>query len=431
MTKKGIAVITGVLLVASALVAAIQVAAPASDTYTVTADVTQAPNLFEGGRVMVRGVEVGEIVDVEPRPDGVRLTFEIDSDVPVPADASLSVIPITVISDRYVQLVPAYKGGPKLADGDHIPLDRTSIPAELDDVLKQLKGLLSALEPRPGETTGPLTRLIKGLDRALKGRSDKLAGTLEGSATVLENLADSEARITGLITNLDKLFLALANRSSEIAIVNERFALVAEALLSDQGNLEGTIENLSLLADETAGLLSESGDDLGESFGRLARVLRVVLRHEDQLTRGIEWSNVISQALGAVDRNGRGKYAYTGRQTQPGTSGAEYNYRIETRDTIACERIEAVTETLVILIPDSTVDDILTSLLSYIPDEYDDDLAYLLRQLIPLCTDVEETPALDTEAIQTLREVKERVGEEKFTELLARFLAESYMGAES
>jgi hypothetical protein len=186
-----------------------------------------------------------------------------------------------------------------------------------------------------------------------------------------------------------------------------------------------------LLADETAGLLSESGDDLGESFGRLARVLRVVLRHEDQLTRGIEWSNVISQALGAVDRNGRGKYAYSGRQAQPGTSGAEYNYRIETRDTIACERIEAVTETLVILIPDSTVDDILTSLLSYIPDEYDDDLAYLLRQLIPLCTEVQETPALDAEAIQTLREVKGRVGEAKFMELLARFLAESYMGAES
>ena len=59
MTKSRIAVVFGALLVAAALVAAIQVAAPASDTYTVTADVTQAPNLFEGGRVMVRGVEVG------------------------------------------------------------------------------------------------------------------------------------------------------------------------------------------------------------------------------------------------------------------------------------------------------------------------------------------------------------------------------------
>ena len=426
-----VAIVVGALLTAAAVIAAYQVMAPAGDTYVVTADVDQAPNLFEGGRVMVRGVEVGEIVDVQPRPDGVRLTMEIDSDIAIPAEASLSVIPITVIADRYVQFVPAYRSGPRLADGDHIPLDRTSIPAELDDVLKQLKGLLAALEPRPGETTGPLTRLIKSLDRALKGRSDQLAGTLEGSATVLENLADSEAKITGLISNLDRLFLALANRSSEIGIVNERFALVAEALLSDQVNLEGTIENLSLLADETAGLISESGEDVGESFGRLARVLRVVLRHEDELTRGIEWSNVISQALGAVDANGRGKYAYSGRQAQPGTEGAEYNYRLETRDTIACERIEAVARTLIILLPDSTVDDILESLLSYIPDEYDDDLAYLLRELVPICTSVKDTPPLDRETVATLRAVKESVGEERFMRYLARFLAEGYIGGRS
>jgi len=248
---------------------------------------------------------------------------------------------------------------------------------------------------------------------------------------VLENLADSESRITGLISNLDRLFLALANRSSEIGIVNERFALVAEALLGDQANLEGTIENLSLLADETAGLISESGEDLGESFGRLARVLRVVLRHEEELTRGIEWSNVISQALGKVDGSGRGKYAYTGRQTQPGTSGAEYNYRLETRDTIACERIGAVANTLIILIPDSDVDDILESLLSYIPEEYDDDLSYLLRLLVPLCTPLEDQPSLDPESVVLLREVKDRVGEERFMELMARFLVESYTGGGS
>lgn len=426
-----VAMVVGALLTVAAVIAAYQVMAPAADTYVVTADVTQAPNLFEGGRVMVRGVEVGEIVDVEPRPDGVRLTMEIDSDVAIPAEASLSVIPITVIADRYVQFVPAYRSGPRLADGDHLPLDRTSIPAELDDVLKQLKGLLAALEPRPGESTGPLTRLIKSLDRALKGRSGQLAGTLEGSATVLENLADSEAKITGLIRNLDRLFLALANRSSEIGIVNERFALVAEALLSDQANLEGTIENLSLLADETAGLISDSGEDIGESFGRLAHVLRVVLRHEDELTRGIEWSNVISQALGAVDANGRGKYAYSGRQAQPGTEGAEYNYRLETRDTIACERIEAVAQTLIIIFPNVTVEDIMVSLLSYIPDSYDDDLEFLLRQLIPICTPIQESPSLDAQSVETLRQIKETVGEERFLELLARFLAESYMGGRS
>ncbi|MDQ3952722.1 MAG: MlaD family protein, partial [Actinomycetota bacterium] len=120
-------------------------------TYTLTADVEQAPNLFEGGRVAVRGIDVGEITAVEPHGAAVRVTMEVDEEVRVPAGARLSIVPITVIADRYVQLDPPYDGGPALDDGDHIGVGRTTIPAELDDVLTQLEGLLTALEPEPGE----------------------------------------------------------------------------------------------------------------------------------------------------------------------------------------------------------------------------------------------------------------------------------------
>ena len=59
---------------------------------------------------------------------------------------------------------------------------------------------MEALEPQQDEEAGSLARLITSLDKIFKGRSEELAGTLEGSATVLENLADSNADITGLIT---------------------------------------------------------------------------------------------------------------------------------------------------------------------------------------------------------------------------------------
>ena len=401
---------------------------PERETYTVTADLEQAPNLFEGGRVTVRGVEVGDIVDVEPTTDGVRVTMEIEESVKVPADATLSVVPITVIADRYVQLFPAYTSGPRLQEGDHLPLSRTAIPAELDDVLTQLKGLLSALEPKPGEKRGPMARLIVSLDEALAGRSRSLAGTLSGSAAVLGNLARSESDITGLIQNVDRLFVALANRSSEIGIVNERFALVAEALLGDQQNLEGTLENLSLLAGEASGLIEESGESLGESFGRLGKVLRVVLRHQDELSEGIRWSNVISQALGATDAQGRGLYAYSGRQAPPGTPESAYNYRLDSRDTITCERIEVTTDVLLAILPEADINDVMDTMLSYIPDEYDPHLAFLLRQLIPLCTHIQDVPAATPEVTSRVQELIARVGEERFKEMLVRWLAEGLAG---
>ena len=354
-------------------------------TYTVTADVEQAPNLFEGNRVTVRGVEIGRITDIVPKEDFVRLTLEIDGDVLVPADARLSVVPITVIADRYAQLHPAYTGGAPLENGDHIPLSRTAIPAELDEVITQLQGLLESIEPQ-GEGKGPLARLITNLDDALRGHSDDLAGALDKSATVLENLANSDAEIAGLIRNLDRLFVALADRTSEIGLINERFRLVARSLLADQAHLEGTIEDVAFLSDETAGLVSESGDELGEAFSRLARVMRELLSHQDALTLGMRWTNVAAQALGAVDAGGKGIYAYTGRQAAPGSPGAKYNYRIDQRDTIACERIDAVVDTIAVF-ETPTPDNVIQTLNQYLPETYQDDLRYLLKELVLVCAE--------------------------------------------
>ena len=401
------------------------------ETFTVTADVEQAPNLFDGGRVMVRGVEVGVISDVTPTEEAVRLTIEIQEGTNIPADARLAVVPITVIADRYVQFYPAYESGPKLAGGEHLGTDRTTIPAELEEVLAQLKGLLDALAPKKGETRGPLTKLVASLDEALDGRSDALAGTIEGSATVLENLADSGADITALITNLDRLFAALANRSSEIGLINERFRLVAEALASDQRNLEGTIENVTFLSEESAALISESGDDLGRSFGRLGRVLRTVLAHQNSLRRGISWANVAAQALGETDGGGRGLWAYSGLQAPPGSSRAGYNYRIDSRDTITCERLEALIESFLVVLPGSTDADLLESTMSFITEEYHEDVQFLVELLLPLCADMpsERGGRPPAPAAQELVEaaVKE-LGKERFLRLLSRWAVEGLAG---
>ena len=414
------------LAVIGGAVAAYAFTRPETEMYAVTADIQRGPNLFAGARVMVRGVEVGSVTAVEPHPDFVRLTMEIEEGIKIPESATLSVIPVTVISDRYVQLFPAYKSGPTLADNAHIPLEDTSIPAELDDVLTQLQGLLEALEPQQDQERGSLARLITSLDKIFKGRSEDLAGTLEGSATVLENLADSNADLTGLIRNLDQLFASLANRASQIGIVNERFELVAEALLADQENLEGTIENITFLADEVAGLISDSGDDLGESLGRLANVLNTVLEHQDALTEGIKWGNVIAQATGAVDSSGRGLNAYSGRQAPPGTQEAGYNYRIDSRDTITCERMQQVANSLFVVLPEADIFEVKRTLLSFIPDPYDDDLDFLIAQLIPLCVEFPGESTLSPEDQAALRQLVDEVGIERFEELLGRWFIEGY-----
>ena len=397
-------------------------------TYRVTADIEQAPNVFVGNRVTVRGIEVGEIVDVEPSEDAVRMTLEIQGDIQIPAGPHLTVVPITVISDRYVQLDPPYRSGPTLEDGDHIPMTQTTIPAELDDVVTQLQELLRAIEPKDGERRGPLAKLVTSLDKALGDNSEDLGGALEKSATVLENLAQSDSEITGLVRNLDRLFFALANRSSEIGLLNERLELVAKSLLKDQEHLEGTIEDVAGLSEETAGLIETSGDDLGEGLRRLSRVMDELLSHQEALALGIRWTNVISQATGAVDGAGKGLYAYTGKQVEPGAPGSEYNYRIDQRDTIACERINRVAVSIGGL-EEITPDTMITSINRFIPEEYQDELRYLFRELIVRCVDElngsATTSAPSAKVQRLLLKAEELVGRAK----LKRFLAGWFFGA--
>lgn len=396
MPTRLVALITG-LVVVGAMAGTAVLATDGKDGYTITADVEQAPSLYEKGRVMVRGVEVGSITEVEPRRNSVRVTMVIDEGVDLPVDAHLSIVPITVIADRYVQIDPPYAGGETLPDGSHIAIEDTTIPAELDDVLAQLKGLLAALEPH-NDNPGPLAGLIDNLDAALKGRADALAGTIDGGAEVLGNLAASQAQLTGLIDHLDRVFVALADRSSEIGLINERLNLVVQSLAFDRGHLHSTIQNIAFLSQEASGLVAESGDELGAALGRLDTVLSAVLEHEESLAQGMKWTNVIAQALGETDGSGKGLWAYSGRQAAPGSAGAMYNYRIDTRDSIACERIGLLAERFLMINPDWGFAEVRHAVLSYIPVDYHDDLGFLIDLLIPLCADLPNEPGLSERA---------------------------------
>jgi virulence factor Mce-like protein len=423
--KKILSALLSIAIVAGCVYAYIETR-PEAEFYTVSADVEQAPNLFAGGRVMVRGVEVGEISDVTPRPGGVRVTMEIDDGTKIPADAQLAIVPITVISDRYVQFSPAYEGGELLEDGDHLSAASTSIPAELDDVLAQLKELLETIEPKKGEERGPLAKLVNDVDYVLRGKVEDVRGSLTNSASFLENLAISSSDLTELIRNLDELFITLASRRSEIGLVNERFRLVAEALQKDQEHLEATIENITLLSTEAQKFFEATGDDLGEALDTTNNVIGGILEHQDALAEGFRWTNVIAEALGATDASGKGLFAYTGKQAAPGAPGSEYNYRLDTRDTVACERIDTLAKSLLGGGFGNDPAVIFGAILAFTPVEYHEDLSYLIRQIMPVCTGIEfDTTPLRARALKAVSRAVKKVGPERFRAAVGVWLLET------
>ena len=267
------------------------------DTYEVTAYFEKTIGLFPKSDVNVLGVPIGKIVEVEPVGTRVRVLMELQKKYDVPADATAQIIPPSLISDRFVQLSPAYTGGPTLEDGDVIELDRTQIPAELDDTFKQLKKLLDAIQPGQEGEPGALGALIVELDKALEGQTENLRGTIVQASRLTRTLAGAKGNLSNLLINLDDLFANLATRAGSYGTLNRNFLLVLQALSESRGDLEGALSNLADMTQEVGSLVRDNRERLGRDLGLAARVLRKVLKNRASVSESLRWLPVLGEGI--------------------------------------------------------------------------------------------------------------------------------------
>lgn len=292
---KPLAILVTLLLAAGG--AGLFMRAGAGDTITITAYFEKAIGLFPNSDVDVLGVPIGKVRSVDPEGSRVKVVMEVSDDYDIPADAFAQIIPISVIADRFVQLHPPYTGGPKLEDGAVLGTDRTQIPAELDDVFKQLKKLLEAIEPGQDGEPGALGELIVALNDAVGDREADLRGTVVNTAALTGALADAQEDLSDILINLDDLFGTLAQRAGSIGSLNRNFALVVTALAESRDDLEGTLANLATMTGEVGRVLEKHRSRLGEDLELAGNVLSKVIENRASVEESLSWLPVV--AIGA------------------------------------------------------------------------------------------------------------------------------------
>jgi phospholipid/cholesterol/gamma-HCH transport system substrate-binding protein len=272
---------------------------PGNGSYEVAAELTRSYNLFPGSPVRVLGVDVGRIVDleVEPGRDTVRVVMRIDGDVTVPADASAIVIPESLLGERYVQL-PAHTGGPALEAGSVIPVDRTTIPYEFDEVLEGLNEFVGGLD---GPEVG---RFVDNLAEVLDGQGAQLGQTIDRAHEAIGVLKNNDDELVALASRLADLNTALGTRDQEIARIIQDFDTLARSLVDDAGDLDEALRGVVRLTSELDGLLAENADRLGADIEVLTRVGRTAQRNLDNLSQAVLGSaELFRHAERVVDRD--------------------------------------------------------------------------------------------------------------------------------
>ena len=153
-------------------------------TRTYTAEFSRAIQVFPAVKVRVLGVAVGQVSDVQNAPDGVLVKFQVtDPGIKLPSDVKAAVVPQSLLGERYIQLFPAYQGGPELKPGATIPLTRTAVPAEPDELLRSLNNYMGGLDPKT------VDRFVVNAATVLNGDGADLNRLIQHGTGVISTLA--------------------------------------------------------------------------------------------------------------------------------------------------------------------------------------------------------------------------------------------------
>jgi virulence factor Mce-like protein len=244
--------------------------------YQVTAYFDKAVSLYEASDVKILGLSAGTVDDIEVEGTRVRVRMTIDKEQPLPADVKATIVPFSLIGERYVQLFPAWTPGlPKAEPGTVIPLERTTIPTEPDEALAALKKLLDSLDPN---ATG---RLVTNLADDLRGNGQGINDALRGLADLTGTLAAKDAELVGIIENFDRFAATLRTRERQLGQVMDQFASATTLLADERENIAKLVDSLSRLSADGLDLVNEHGSRLDRDLTILTRVLQSVRANLD------------------------------------------------------------------------------------------------------------------------------------------------------
>src|ERR1700727_2881086 len=139
--------------------------------------------LYTGDKVQIMGIRVGAIDKIEPTGDQMKVTFHYRNKYKVPAGASAVVLNPTLVASRSIQLEPPYKGGPQLADNAVIPIERTQVPVEWDDLRNSITHIIGQLGPTKEQPKGPFGDVIESFADGLAGKGQQINTTLTTLST--------------------------------------------------------------------------------------------------------------------------------------------------------------------------------------------------------------------------------------------------------
>lgn len=252
-------------------------------TTKITATFARSVGIYQGSDVRVLGVAVGKVDSITPQGDTVKVTMTVDRGVDLPADVrAVQIIP-SIVADRYVQLTPAYSGGPKAPRDITLTRDQTMVPVEVDQIYASVEKLSKALGPEGANADGAVSDAISTGADNLRGNGAKLGSAIEQLSKATTTLSDSRGNLVDTIKNLDVFVGALRENDTQVRQFNRQMASFNQFLAGERTQLSTALNKLSFALGDVATFVEDNRDQIGQTVKDLQPTTQALLDNKNHL----------------------------------------------------------------------------------------------------------------------------------------------------
>jgi phospholipid/cholesterol/gamma-HCH transport system substrate-binding protein len=249
-------------------------------TNTVIAYLPSANALYSGDKVQIMGVRVGSVDKIEPAGDKMKVTFHYDNKYKVPANASAVVVNPTLVASRSIQLEPPYRGGPVMADNAVIPIERTQVPTEFDQLRESVANIINKLGPTPEQPKGPFGEAIESFADGLAGKGKQINATLNSLSRALTALNEGRGDFFAVVHSLALFVNALHRDDQQFVALNKNLAEFTDKLTRSDHDFANAIQHFDSLLSTLRPFLAKNRGVLAHDIDNLANLTTTLVQPE-------------------------------------------------------------------------------------------------------------------------------------------------------
>lgn len=240
---------------------------------------SEAGGLAKGNPVLVSGVKVGTVSNIELKNGEALVTFNVPGKVVLGSDTTAHIRTGSLLGERVLTLESAGSG--KMHPMDVIPTSRTGSPYSLTEAvsdlttnvagtdteslnqsLNTLSATLDQIAPQLGPAFDGLTRLSKSLN----ARNESLRDLLRSATNVTGILSERSQQVNALLLDANDLLAVLVDRRNAIVQL---------------------LANTSAVSQQLTGLVHDNEAKLAPTLERLNRVLAMLEKNRDNLAKAL------------------------------------------------------------------------------------------------------------------------------------------------